>query len=155
MREGVLTLEFKLLEENDLIKCTETFIKVFNDEPWNDEWTFPKAQKYLLDFYNAPGFLGVIALDNKEVIGFIFGVQRTWWSGNEFYIHEMCVESQHQNKGIGKSLLDHLIKLLGNDISNITLLTDRGIPAEDFYKKNGFEEIERLIFLSKNIETRV
>ena len=148
-------MEFKLLEEKELIKCTETFINVFNDEPWNDEWTFTKAQKYLLDFYNAPGFLGVIALDNKEVIGFIFGVQRTWWSGNEFYIHEMCVESQHQNKGIGKSLLDHLIKLLGNDISNITLLTDRGIPAEDFYKKNGFEEIERLIFLSKNIETRV
>jgi len=148
-------LEFKLLEENDLIKCTETFIKVFNDEPWNDEWTFTNAQKYLLDFYNTPGFLGILAIENKEVIGFIFGVHRTWWSGNEFYIHEMCVESQRQNRGIGKSLLDYLIKSLGNKISNITLLTDRGIPAEEFYKKNGFEEIERLIFLSKNIKSGV
>ena len=146
-------MEFKLLEENDLIKCTETLIKVFNDEPWNDEWTFPKAQKYLLDFYHTPGFLGILAIENKEVIGFIFGVHRTWWSGNEFYIHEMCVESQHQNRGIGKSLLDYLIKSLGNNISNITLLTDRGIPAEAFYKKNGFREIERLVFLSKNIKS--
>ena len=144
-------MEFKLLEENDLIQCTETFIKVFNDEPWNDEWTFTKAQKYLLDFYNTPGFLGVLAIENKEVIGFILGVHRTWWSGDEFYIHEMCVESQHQNKGIGKSLLDYLIKSLENNVSNMTLLTDRGIPAEAFYKKNGFEEIERLVFLSKNI----
>ena len=72
-------MEFKLLEENDLIKCTETFIKVFNDEPWNDEWTFPKAQKYLLDFYHTPGFLGILAIENKEVIGFIFGAkQRNW-----------------------------------------------------------------------------
>ena len=143
-------MEFKLLEENDLIKCTETFIKVFNDEPWNDEWTFTKAQKYLWDFYNTPGFLGILAIENKEVIGFIFGVHRTWWSGNEFYIHEMCVESQSQGKGIGKALLDYLIKSLENT-TNITLLTDRGIPAEAFYKKNGFKEIERLIFLSKNI----
>ena len=146
-------MEIKLIEQNDLIQCTEMFIKVFNDDPWNDEWTFSKAQKYLLDFYNTPGFLGVLALENKEVIGFIFGVHRTWWSGNEFYIHEMCVESQHQNRGIGKLLLDYLIKSLGNNISNITLLTDRGIPAEAFYKKNGFREIERLVFLSKNIKS--
>ena len=65
----------------------------------------------------------------------------------------MCVESQHQNRGIGKLLLDYLIKSLGNNISNITLLTDRGIPAEAFYKKNGFREIERLVFLSKNIKS--
>jgi len=146
-------LEFKIFEENDLIKCTETFIKVFNDDPWNDEWKFPKAQKYLLDFCRTPGFLGILAIENKEVIGFIFGVNRTWWSGNEFYIHEMCVESQRQNSGIGKSLLDYLIKSPGNNISNITLLTDRGIPAEAFYKKNGFEEIERRVFLSKNIKS--
>lgn len=140
-----------MLEENDLIKCTETFIKVFNEAPWNDEWTLTKAEKYLLDFYNTPGFLGVVAIENKEVVGFIVGVRKTWWSGNEFYIHEMCVESQHQNRGIGKSLLNHLIHSLGNQISHLTLLTDRGIPAEAFYKKNGFAEIERLVFLSKKI----
>ena len=144
-------MEIKLVEKNDLIKCTQNFIKVFNDEPWNDAWTLPKAQKYLLDFYHTPGFLGIVAIENEEVIGFIFGVHRTWWSGDEFYIHEMCVESQSQGKGIGKALLDYLIKSLDNNTTNITLLTDRGIPAEAFYKKNGFKEIERLIFLSKDI----
>lgn len=65
----------------------------------------------------------------------------------------MCVKTQSQNNGIGKALLNHLIKELHNsNISNITLLTDRGIPAEEFYKKNGFEEIERIIFLHKNIQ---
>ena len=146
-------MDFKLLEESDLIKCVETFINVFNDEPWNDEWTFTIAQKYLLDFYNTPGFLGVVAVENNEVIGFILGVHRTWWRGNEFYIHEMCVKSQRQNKGIGKLLLNHLINSFGDNISNVTLLTNRGIPAEVFYKKNGFEEIERLIFLRKKIKS--
>ncbi|MEK5101492.1 GNAT family N-acetyltransferase [Cytobacillus sp. FSL M8-0252] len=146
-------MEFKLLEMNDLTKCSETFIEVFNDEPWNDEWTFTKAKKYLLSFYQTPGFLGVLAVENDEIIGFILGIKRVWWSGDEFFINEMCVKTQSQNKGIGKALLNHLIKELHNsNISNITLLTDRGIPAEEFYKKNGFEEIERIIFLHKNIQ---
>ncbi|MEO4052819.1 GNAT family N-acetyltransferase [Solibacillus sp. CAU 1738] len=149
-------MELKILVENDLTKCTSTFIEVFNDEPWNDEWTFTKAKKYLLDFYNTPGFLGVLAVENEEIIGFIFGVHRIWWSGDEFFINEMCVKLQHQNKGIGRLLLNHLITELDNsNISNITLLTDRGIPAEEFYKKSGFEEIERLIFLSKNIKSGI
>ena len=147
-------MEFKLLVEDDLIKCTETFIEVFNDEPWNDKWTFTKAKKYLFDFYQTPGFLGVLAVENDEILGCIFGVHRVWWSGDEFFINEMFVKKQQQNKGIGKALLNHLIKELDNsDISNIILLTDRGIPAEEFYKKNGFKEIERIIFLQRNIKS--
>ncbi|MTD31349.1 GNAT family N-acetyltransferase [Planomicrobium sp. YIM 101495] len=127
-------------------------MEVFNAEPWNDQWTFEKAGKYLTAFSETPGFTGILAWENEEVIGFVFGVQRTWWSGDEFYIHEMCVDSRHQNTGIGKALLDFLAESLGEEIDNIALLTERGIPAEAFYKRNGFEEIERLVFLSKNIE---
>lgn len=144
-------MEYKLFVENDLLKCTETFIEVFNAEPWNDEWTFTKAQQYLLDFYHTPGFLGVLAVENEEILGFIFGVHKKWWRGDEFFINEMCVKSQQQNKGIGKALLNRLLRELDSTVKNITLLTDRGIPAEEFYKKNGFEEIERLVFLCKNI----
>ncbi|GEN45236.1 GNAT family N-acetyltransferase [Alkalibacillus haloalkaliphilus] len=79
-------------------------------------------------------------------------MNRYWWSGDEFFINEMCVKTQCQNKGIGRKLLNHLIKELHSyNISNITLLTDRGIPAEEFYKKNGFEEIERIIFMHRDI----
>ena len=52
---------------------------------------------------------------------------------------------------LGKALQKYLKEIEGTTITNISLLTDRGIPAEHFYKKNGFEEIERLVFLSKGI----
>lgn len=146
-------MELKRLGKDDLTKCTETFIEVFNEEPWNDEWTFRRAEEYLLHFYQTPGFLGVVAVENDEMLGFIIGVNRVWWSGDEFFINEMCVKTNSQNKGIGRAMLNHLIKELhSNNISNISLLTDRGIPAEEFYKRNGFEEIERIIFLHKSIK---
>lgn len=134
------------------MKCAETFMDVFNKEPWNDEWILENAKHYLLNFYHTPGFMGILAVEGEEVIGFMFGIHRVWWSGDEFFINEMCVKAKQQKKGIGKALLNHLMKELeASTVTNISLLTDRGIPAEEFYKKNGFEEIERLVFLSRDI----
>ncbi|WP_274309822.1 GNAT family N-acetyltransferase [Solibacillus daqui] len=145
-------MKFKTFVAQDLEACTKAFIEVFNCAPWNDEWTTENATRYLRDFSRTPGFLGLLAIEQDEIVGFIFGVRRMWWSGEEFFIHEMCVKSQKQHTGIGTALLNQLVnELAPHAIQNITLLTDRGIPAEAFYKKNGFEEIERIIFLSKDL----
>lgn len=95
---------------------------------------------------------GVSAIENEEIIGFIFGTRRAWWNGDEFFINEMCVDTDRQNKGIGKALLHHLREVMETEaVTAISLLTDRGIPAEAFYKRNGFKEIERLVFLSRDV----
>ncbi|MFD1929169.1 GNAT family N-acetyltransferase [Sporosarcina siberiensis] len=134
------------------MKCTRLFVDVFNQEPWNDKWSEEMAEKYLLDYTNTPGFLGILAVEGDVIIGFIFGAHRVWWSGNEFFINEMCVNAEKQKNGIGSMLLNYLLKELDSEnVSNLSLLTDRGIPAEAFYKKNGFIEIDRLMFLSRDV----
>ncbi|MNP38866.1 putative acetyltransferase [compost metagenome] len=152
-KELIEVMEVKLFERNDLLKCINTFISVFNQEPWNDEWSAETAYQYLIDFTNTPGFIGVAAVEDEEIIGFIFGVSKRWWSGEEFFINEMCVRIKEQKTGVGTALMRYLMKKLDSaGISNITLLTDRGKPAEAFYKKIGFTEIDRLVFLNKNIK---
>ncbi|WP_438315607.1 GNAT family N-acetyltransferase [Sporosarcina sp. FA9] len=145
-------MDIRLFEENDLLKCTRLFINVFNEEPWNDNWSEGVAKQYLLDYTNTPGFMGILAVKEEVIIGFIFGAHKVWWSGNEFFINEMCVSTEIQKTGIGSILLNYLLKKLDSEkVSNLSLLTDRGIPAEAFYKKNGFMEIERLMFLSRDV----
>ncbi|MNG37505.1 putative acetyltransferase [compost metagenome] len=64
----------------------------------------------------------------------------------------MCVHPKFQGQGIGSKLFESLEReLLVRGIKAITLLTDRDVPAEKFYKKNGFFEVSRLAFLAKNI----
>lgn len=134
------------------MKCTRLFIDVFNQEPWNDKWSEEVAKQYLLDYTNTPGFMGIIAVKEGVVIGFIFGAHKVWWSGNEFFINEMCVKTENQKNGIGSMLLNYLLKKLDSEnVSHLSLLTNRGIPAESFYKKNRFTEIKRLMFLSQSI----
>ncbi|SNZ15610.1 Ribosomal protein S18 acetylase RimI [Terribacillus aidingensis] len=135
--------------ESDLEVCSDIFVNVFCEEPWNEAWTPETALKYLKDYYHTPGFTGILAAENQDIIGFIFGVKRRWWSGDEFFINEMCVRSDKQSKGVGKQLMHYLLKT--TDAETISLLTDRGLPAETFYKRNGFNEIERLMFLSREV----
>ncbi len=142
-------MEIRLCTENELKACSDTYAKVFNEAPWNEAWTAESAFSYLIDFYQTPGFTGIVAVENEEVMGFLFGVKRKWWSGDEFFINEMCVRADQQNKGIGKALMEYLIETTNADM--ISLLTDRGLPAENFYKRNGFKEIERIMFMSRDV----
>lgn len=145
-------MKLKFFEEQDLVACTATFMEVFNDAPWHDEWTFERAQQYLADFYHTPGFWGLLAMENQAIIGFVYGVKKAWWSGDEFYIHEIGVKKEWQQKGIGRKLLDELVKeMKPRGVSNLALLTDRGTPAEGFYQKNEFKAIERLVFYSRDL----
>lgn len=142
----------RLFHLEDLPQCTDVFIKTFNAAPWFDFWQTEQANAYLLDFVQTPGFIGVICLENNHMIGMLFGNHKQWWSGHEFFIQEMAITPGFQHKGIGSQIIEFLIetiKPLG--IEGITLLTDRGTTAEKFYIKNGFAEIERLVFLYKNV----
>ncbi|WP_419875405.1 GNAT family N-acetyltransferase [Candidatus Pristimantibacillus sp. PTI5] len=140
-------------EFKDLDKCTLLFCEVFNGEPWNDQWSDRKAREYLLDFVGTPGFMGLVAIQDEEIIGFICGCRKKWWENDEFFVNEMCVHPKDQGQGMGSKMFESLEReLLAEDIKTITLLTDRNVPAEKFYKRNGFSEINRIVFLAKNIK---
>ncbi|WP_127529488.1 GNAT family N-acetyltransferase [Paenibacillus kobensis] len=146
-------LNIRPATQDDLQNVVELFIKVFNQEPWNDNWSKEHAEQYLNDYILSPGFNGVIAEDESSCIqGFIFGIRKRWWDGDELFIHEMCVNTDLQRSGIGAALLKELADIVSKEgIVRFTLLTNKGIPAESFYKKQGFEEIDRLIFMYKEL----
>jgi ribosomal protein S18 acetylase RimI-like enzyme len=138
--------------DSDIDSCTKLFISVFNKEPWNDNWTQERAKLYLEEFTKYPNFRGVVAEIDKSIIGFIFGSRKSWWSGDEYFINEICVENAVQRTGIGSKLLRYLEEALQREgVKNITLLTKREIPAERFYLKNDFRAVDKLMYMYKRI----
>ena len=68
------------------------------------------------------------------------------------YIDEFFISPDHQNKGYGKALLEHIEQYSKErELSGITLLTSRNVPASEFYKKNGFQELEHIAFMFKKV----
>lgn len=142
-------IEFKQFVSRNIDECTNLFLKVFSGEPWNDQWeSFNQAREYLVEFLENPGFEGFIVSDNDRIVGACFGHKRSWWKGKEFYIDEIFIDNEMQGRGIGSGLLDFVkARLLKQEIQTLVLLTEKGLPAELFYKKNGFHSSETNIFM--------
>ena len=141
------------LKDAHLKSCTELYIKVFNAEPWKDEWTTESAYNRLTDILTSPNFIGVYYEEDKEIKAAIFGNCEHWFEGMHYNLKEMFVSAELQGSGIGSKLLKHLeerLRKLG--VVEIFLFTSKGNKTSYFYEKNGFSELEDMTMMAKEIE---
>lgn len=133
-------VKFRKFSSLDIDKCAILFKDVFSDYPWFDDWvSVSQAREYLIELINNPSFEGFIAFEDSEIVAVCFGHKRSWWMGKEFFIDEFFVSSKKQGNGIGTKLMDYVKNSLEkDDYKRLVLLTNKEIPAEEFYIRNGF-----------------
>ena len=85
-------IDRKLLVVKDYLpgmidECTDLFLKVFTEEPWNDKWdTREDAKKYLESHVQFNSFVGFVAVFKNRIVGASFGFIKPWQEGFEYYI---------------------------------------------------------------------
>lgn len=132
-------MEIVQVKEPDIDGHAALLVEVFSQEPWCESWAFENAHDRLLCYKNAPYFLGLSAIDNGELIGFVFGNFEPYQKSLQYIIKEMCVKTKKQRTGVGKKLLSELNSLLKqSNASTSYLLTRKGSPAESFYLNSGY-----------------
>ena len=130
--------------------CVELFLTVFNSPPWNEAWPMATATRRLTDLFNTPGFYGVIAVEDRETVGFAMGHVEQWDQGQHFYLKEMCVVPQRQGSGLGTALMQTLCReLVAMEVERIYLLTAHASAAESFYKKCGFYVSQKMVMMAR------
>jgi GNAT superfamily N-acetyltransferase len=148
-------IEIRNFRPDDLDSCVTLFVKVFSAPPWNDQWSTASARAYLEDIVGTPGFHGFVALNESHMMGMCFGHIKRWWKKDEFFIDEMCVVGSRQRQGIGHQLMAHTKQKLSEfGVTHVTLLTAKDTPAEAFYQKQGFANINNLVFMNYDDEAR-
>lgn len=147
-------MKLRSIQETDVEACAILFAQVFSSEqPWNEKWNEVFALERLSHFYQSKGFIGVLA-EQEEVIGFALGNTEPFYFGSIFYLREMCTQTNLQNQGIGKKVLEALEKeLLSEQVQRIYLTTERSIPAVNFYQKNGFNYSDKMGVYAKRLNT--
>jgi aminoglycoside 6'-N-acetyltransferase I len=148
---------------DDVRPCAEVFVAVFSRGPWNEDWRLTDALTRLEALYRTPGFYGVIACadeemvppaDTEQVFGFAMGHVERWKQGRHFYLQEMCVMPQRQRRGVGTAIMEALRQGLAEmDVEAIYLLTLRDSPAAAFYEQCGFGINPKMILMGKWLET--
>ena len=136
---------------SDLEKCCELYIQVFNNEPWNDNWTYEMAYAYLQELVEHKRFLSYTLWNGEYLIGAVFAhIKR--FKYDEIYIDELFISSDCQRKGNGIKLMNAVDKYAKeNSIISITLLTGIDKPAFSFYIKLGYKHLDHLAFMYNRI----
>lgn len=132
------------------------FLKVFTSPPWNDEWkTDNDVDMYLQELIKNTNSLTLGYYHQSKLIGISLGYIFHWWTGNEYFIKEFCIDQDYQNKGFGSDFLNQIEAYLSNHmIRAYWLTTEKNYPAHHFYLKNGLSELNDIVFLAKSISKR-
>ena len=139
------------IDDKEIIK--DVFVSVFTKEPWNDDWSDgEQLDMYITDLIGQGYSLTYGLYDGGELIGISMGYIKHWYTGTEYIINELCIRAERQGAGAGTffiSEMEKAIKELG--LRQIFLLTDKDVPAYDFYRKNGFVEVTNIASFAKMI----
>lgn len=142
----------RILELEDIEKCIDLFIAVFNAEPWNDKWTPDSAHIRLHDIFKSPHFVGFVYEENDKISGAVFGNIEQWYEGMHYNLREIFVSNETQGKGVGRRLLAELEnKVKERDVRTIILFTSRDDKTNGFYKNNGYIDFDDMVMMGKEI----
>ncbi len=145
-------MEILSIQQNDIPECAEAFMAAYNSMPWNYKWQLPDAVKYLAEYAGAPHFHGYMLIENGVAAGALLGHTKTWWTGSQFMIDELFVNPAMQGKGYGKLLLQQAGQYANEQgITLLTLMTNKFMPAMQFYDKNDFNKVEQYVFMFRHL----
>lgn len=148
-------MKLRHVTKSDFPLLVEKYINVFSKEPWNETHDTDKIKEYIQNIYSMNTFLGFIAEEevSEKFVGVSLGFIKPWFSGKEYVLDTFFIDYQYQSLGLGSSFLKLLKKELREiSIPVIMLDTDKGMPSEKFYIKNGFESSKSSILMFSDTE---
>src|SRR5215831_6899299 len=138
---------------SDLDECVALYIRVFSEPPWEEEWDPVDARAHLEQILLTPGSLGLVALEDGQIMGMLLGVEKHTSTGGAFIVDDVFVEGAKQRHRVGSELMNTLKeRLRARGVTTLGLFTSWTAPASEFYRKHGFVEIPQLRFLRCDLD---
>ena len=143
----------KRLTMHDMNHVKKLFLSVFSNPPWNDVWESDEYDAlYLKDLMDQNNSMSLGYIINGELKGLSLGYTFHWWQGKDYFIKEFCIKTEEQSKGLGTAFLKEIeTYLVDQGLKAIYLMTEKEIPAFNFYHKNGFKLLKDSVMFAKNI----
>ena len=96
-------MEIVSLDNSEIDSHAALLVEVFSQKTWSEEWELENSHDRLMCYKKAPYFLGLSAIEERELIGFMFGNFEAYQKSSHFIIKEMCVKTEKQRTGVGQN----------------------------------------------------
>lgn len=131
----------EIIEINDVSEIgdfVDTYMKIFSEPPYNHEWTIPGTE-VIEDLLDSGTGLCFRAVEKGRTLGIIMCHKSKWNDGVHLFIESLAVDPSHEDRGIGKRLLDHVLsKAKSEGMAGVELDVMEKSPASGFWEKMGF-----------------
>ncbi|EOW6801485.1 GNAT family N-acetyltransferase [Cronobacter muytjensii] len=148
-----MKIDFFALTDTHIIECAHLYCKVYKEAPWFEKSELEPVIAFIREHLNNNYFRGYIARHDDNIVAVNIGFRKPWPGGVEYYIDEFFVDPDYQGKGVGSALMNFIAeRSLHEGLNAMILNTHKAYPSDFFYRKNGFDEHQGLIILSRTLE---
>lgn len=145
-------IKMRSVTRADLDELANMFVACFNAPPWNEGWPFCAARERLELHLDSRHAMGTLASWQGRSVGMLLGQRQRWVEGFHFELQELCVLPEHQRRGVGRALVQHVTAELRREGTfKVYLLTGPGTPAEAFYASCGFYKSRARIVMAASL----
>lgn len=139
------------MSEKDLDIITSLYVRYYNENE-DGTWTFEKAYKRIRQVLLTPDSYCLIQEKNGIYTGFLLGYIKEYDDLKSYFLEEIVVFKDYQNKGLGTLFINELERhLLDKDVSMIELMSINEVKHLHFYGKFSFKKSSNLLVMSKFI----
>lgn len=139
------------MSEKDLDVIASLYLKYYNENE-DGSWTFEKAYKRIRQVLLTPDSYCLIQEINGLYTGFLMGYIKEYDDLKSYFLEEIVVFKDYQNKGLGTLFINELQKhLLDKGVSMIELMSVNDSKHLNFYEKFSFVKSSNLLVMSKFI----
>lgn len=136
------------MSEKDLDIITSLYVRYYNENE-DGTWTFEKAYKRIRQVLLTPDSYCLIQEINGLYTGFLMGYIKEYDDLKSYFLEEIVVFKDFQDKGLGSLLINELERqLLDLDVSMIELMSVNDTKHLHFYEKFSFEKSTNLLVMS-------
>lgn len=139
------------MSEKDLDIITSLYVKYYNENE-DGSWTYEKAYRRIRQVLLTPDSYCLIQEINGLYTGFLMGFIKGYDDLKSYFLEEIVIFNEYQNKGLGslflKELESHLLEM---DVSLIELMSVNDEKHRHFYEKFSFAKVSNLMIMSKFI----
>lgn len=131
--------------KKDAKEMSKIFKTEFSKSPYNEKWTERSALRRIKDYFHYTEIF--VAIYKKKIMGFIIFLKFFWYDGFRILIDEIVVDSEFQNKGIGRKLMEN-VELIAKKqrVRVIWLYSNIHSDAANFYPKIGYNKKDWVLF---------
>jgi N-acetylglutamate synthase-like GNAT family acetyltransferase len=145
-------MTIKKIQQADLLACSKLLESAYSLPPHNETFKNHTAESYINSKYNICKDNSFVVMDDKSsIIGFVFLNISSWSQGPQAIIEEIVIDPSHQNKNMGKNLMEYVHNRLKSlNVKSIMVWAKNDERLLNFYKNQGYSQADDFVVMFKN-----